>query len=78
MLCVFLFSTPASLSPLVLFGHSALPPPRGGSASRHDHDTPLPDFHDTPPRNCIEVTKITRTNFRDVEDLLSPDVEEDV
>ena len=32
--CVFLFSTPASHSPLVLFGHSALPPPRGGSASR--------------------------------------------
>jgi len=29
-----LFSTPASHSPLVLFGHSALPPPRGGSASR--------------------------------------------
>ena len=32
--CVFLFSTPASHSPLVLYGHSALPPPRGGSASR--------------------------------------------
>ena len=32
--CVFLFSTPAFHSPLVLFGHSALPPPRGGSASR--------------------------------------------
>ena len=34
MFCVFLFSTPASHSPLFLFGHSALPPPRGGSASR--------------------------------------------
>jgi len=33
LLCV-LISTPPSCSPLVLFGHSALPPPRGGSASR--------------------------------------------
>ena len=33
--CVFLFSTPASHPPLLSFlGHSALPPPRGGSASR--------------------------------------------
>ena len=32
--CVFLCSTPASQSPLVLFGYSALPPLRGGSASR--------------------------------------------
>jgi len=32
--CVFLFSTPASHSLLELLGHSALPPPRGGSASR--------------------------------------------
>ena len=31
MFCVFLFSTPASHSPLVLLGHSALPPPHGGS-----------------------------------------------
>ena len=34
MFCVFLFSTPASHSPLVLLGHCALPPPHGGSASR--------------------------------------------
>jgi len=46
--------------------------------SRDFHDTDPPDFHDTPSRICIEVTKITRLNFRDVQDLLSPDVEEDI
>ena len=44
MFCVFWFSTPASHSPLVLFGHSALPPPRGGSASR------------VSPRSCTALT----------------------
>ena len=37
--CVFLFSTPASHSPLVLFGHSALPPPRNLMPHATPHQT---------------------------------------
>jgi len=34
VMCVFVLYSPVSLSSCPFFGHPALPPPRGGSASR--------------------------------------------